>query len=167
MTKLRTILTGALAGLVMATGAVAQDAYGYDSTVFNFEGFYAGFYGGGNWTAASLAPSAGVMAGVNFAVTDFVLAGVEVQAGGNFATPTTYDALMLAKIGMLLSDDAMVYATVGAGSVASAWGYAAGGGVELALMDGLSARGELLATGAFGAAPTAAKGTVGLMWHMN
>ena len=45
--------------------------------------------------------------------------------------------------------------------------YAFGGGVELAMTDQLSVRGDLQGLGLFGATPSVGKATVGLLFHIN
>jgi outer membrane immunogenic protein len=61
----------------------------------------------------------------------------------------------------------MIYGDVGAGLMNGAAVYAFGGGVELALTEQLSVRGDLQGIGAFGGGPTTAKATAGLLWHIN
>lgn len=175
------VATTFAATFAMASGAMAADvtspyvapaAYG---SGYGFEGFYAGVIAGGIVDGSSsylTAPdvsafSAGVAVGVNFYLTDQVIGGVEVQASANIgATATAYDALALGRVGFAPSDDLMVYAALGAGVAGGSNVYAFGGGVEMAVMDSLGVRGEILGLGAWGSAPDAAKVSVGLIWHM-
>ena len=99
MSLLRSFCFVAIALATAAGTASAQD-YGYASS--ELEGFYAGIYGGA-MTNPTLAATAGGMAGANFAVTDSVLAGLEVQGGATFGAGTSFDALMLARAGALVS----------------------------------------------------------------
>ena len=186
MKTVRTLMLGVAASCVLATGAMAADLTSYSAPYvaptapayaggYGFEGFYAGVVLGGFFDGTSSyltapdtsAVNVGLAVGVNFYLTDSVLAGVEVQGGAEIgATATTYDALALAKVGFAPSDDYMVYAVGGAGVVGASSVYAFGGGVEMAMMDSIGVRGEVLGLGKWGAAPDSMKATVGVIWHM-
>ncbi len=185
MKTVRSLMLGVAASLAtsfaLASGAMAADitapyvapaSYG---SGYGFEGFYAGVLVGGLLDGSSTyltapdvsALSAGVAVGVNFYLTDQIIGGAEVQASANFgATTTEYDALALARVGYAPSDDLMVYAALGAGVAGGTNVYAFGGGVEMAVMDSVGVRGEVLGLGTWGAAPDATKVSVGLIWHM-
>ena len=169
-----TILAGAALAVSMAGTASAADLLLgppdpiYNSPLFDFEGLYVGGTGG---VAASggLFGTLGGVVGSNFAITDGIIIGGEFQAdtywnGGGYAG---YDALGLARVGGFLSDNTMIYGDVGAGLMNNTAVYAFGGGVELALNDQLSVRGDLQGIGAFGTWPTTARATAGLLWHVN
>lgn len=184
MNILRSLMLGVATGVVLVTGisgAVAAEinapyvAPNIYSSSYGFEGFYAGVLLGGmvDGTSSYLtapdtsALNAGLAVGVNFYITDSVVGGVEVQASGNFgATATVLDALALARVGFAPNDDFMVYGAAGAGVAGGSNVYAFGGGVEVSVMNNIGVRGEILGLGAWGAAPDAAKATVGLIWHM-
>jgi outer membrane immunogenic protein len=172
----RTLLAGiAVAGLTVS-GAQAADLLVrgidpiYNSPLFNFEGFYVGGTAGvGAFPGPGVVGMVGVVVGANFAVTDAILAGVEFQGdtlwnGGGFQG---FDTLFLGKLGGYLSDEMIVYGSAGGGWIAGTPSYAFGAGIEMAVADQLSARGELMATGSWGGWPDGAKATVGLLWHMN
>jgi outer membrane immunogenic protein len=167
-----TLIAGAALAVLSATAVPAADLLVpvdpiYESPLFDFEGLYIGATGGGAYTG-TLFGTVGVVVGANFAVTDGIIAGIEFQAdsywNGGFAA---YDALALGRIGGFVSDNAMIYADLGAGVLNGAPVYALGGGVELAMTDQLSVRGDLQGLGAFGGTPSVAKATVGLLWHIN
>lgn len=172
----RTLLVGAAMVTAMATGAQAADLLVggldpvYDSPMFNFEGFYVGgTVGAGAFPPTGWVGTVGVVAGANFALMDSVLAGLEFQGdtlwnAGGFAG---FDALLLGKLGMMLSDDMMVYGTGGGGWVAGAGSYAFGAGIELAVAEQMSVRAEALGTGTFGSMPDGGKVTLGVLWHLN
>jgi outer membrane immunogenic protein len=175
------LIIAAVAALPLAMpafGATAAEAIGpnflpdpiYDSPLFNFEGFYVGVQGGaGALPGPGFVGTAGVVAGANFAITDSILTGLEFQGEGVF-NQTGYlgaDLLLLAKAGGYITDQLMAYGAVGGGLVNNAGSYALGGGLEMPIWDHLSARGEILGTGTFGAMPNGAKGSIGLLWHMN
>jgi outer membrane immunogenic protein len=172
----RSLLAGVAAAGLMVTGAQAADLMVggldpvYDSPLFNFEGFYAGgTLGAGTFPATGGVGTVGVVVGANFAMTDAVLAGVEFQGdalwnGGGFVG---FDALFLGKIGGYMTDSVMIYGTGGGGWVANTASYALGAGIEMAVANPISIRGEVMATGTWGAWPNGAKATVGVLWHMN
>lgn len=168
-----TLLAGAALAVSMATGASAADLLTpldpiYESPLFDFEGLYVGGTAGVA-LSGSLAGTLGVVVGANFAVTDGIIAGVEFQGdtywdGGGYAA---YDALALGRVGGFVSDNTMLYADLGAGVLNGTAVYAFGGGLELAMTDQLSVRGDLQGIGAFGSGPSTAKATVGLLFHVN
>lgn len=176
MRQLRSLAIAALLAAPLATAASAQSqGYGadpiYNSPLFNFEGFYAGVQGGAAWLfgPGTVSWTAAGVAGVNFALSEALLAGLEFQGGATFggAGVTGADILLLGHVGGYLTNDLMIYGALGGGLVNGAGSYALGGGLEYPLMDQLSVRGEILGTGAFGAAPNAIRGSAGLLFHMN
>jgi outer membrane immunogenic protein len=172
----RSLLAGIAVAGFMASGAQGADLMVrgldpiYDSPLFNFEGFYVGgTLGAGVFSGPGLVGSVGVVAGANFALTDAILAGLEFQGdafwnGGGFVG---YDALLLGKVGSYLSDSVMIYGAAGGGVVGGVTSYAFGAGIEAAVAGPMSVRGELLGTGSWGAMPSGAKATVGVLFHMN
>lgn len=169
----QTLLAGAALAVLTASAASAADLLGpvdpiYDSPLFDFEGLYVGATGGGAFTG-TMYGTLGVVVGANFAITDGIIAGVEFQGdtywtGAGYAA---YDALALGRVGGFVADNTMIYGDLGAGVLNGTPVYAFGGGVEMAMTDQLSVRGDLQGLGAFGGAPSAAKATVGLLWHLN
>jgi outer membrane immunogenic protein len=166
------LLAGAALAVSMASAASAADLLVtpdpiYETPLFDFEGLYVGGTVGGVFIGAPAATIGGVV-GANFALTDGIIAGAEFQLdtywNGGFAG---YDALGLARVGGFVSDNAMIYGDVGAGIVNGAAAYAFGGGVELAMTDTLSVRGDVQGLGAFGGLPSGAKATAGLLFHLN
>lgn len=168
-----TLLAGAALAVSMSAAASAADLLTpldpiYDSPLFDFEGLYVGGTAGAA-LSGTLAGTLGVVVGANFAVTDGIIAGVEFQGdtywnGGGYAA---YDALALGRVGGFVSDNTMIYADLGAGLLNGTAVYAFGGGLELAMTEQLSVRGDLQGIGAFGGGPTTAKATVGLLFHVN
>lgn len=141
----------------------------YDSALFHFEGFYVGgTLGIGNYPEAGRVGTVGVVAGNNYELTESLVAGVEVQ--GDIAwndDQMGLNALILGRFGGYLTDATLLYGAAGAGSVDSEAAYALGGGIEQAITDSLSVRGELLGTGGFGGGVDGGKAAIGLLWHMN
>ncbi|MDP1729873.1 MAG: hypothetical protein Q8L54_01585 [Devosia sp.] len=169
------VLGVVVAGLTTAGAGAADLQIGrvdpiYSSSLFNFEGFYVGAtLGAGAFPVAGVVGTVGGVAGANFALTDGILAGVEFQGdalwnGGGFVG---FDALFLGKLGGYLSNDMIVYGTGGGGWVAGVGSYGLGAGIEMAVAEQLSVRGEVMATGSWGGWPDGGKATIGVLWHMN
>jgi outer membrane immunogenic protein len=167
------LLAGAALAVLTASAASAADLLGpvdpiYSSPLFDFEGLYVGATGGGAMNGGTLYGTLGVVVGANFAITDGIIAGVEFQGdtywNGGYAA---YDALALGRVGGFVSDNAMLYGDLGAGVLNGTPVYAFGAGVELAMTEQISVRGELQGLGNFGAMPSTGKATVGLLWHIN
>jgi len=183
--KISALLAGVAAATLMVGGAQAADlvlppstpAPVYDASVFGFDGFYAGLSAGGAWGEGDLsAGSVGVVAGYNFTVADPVLLGIEGQLDALYYNDgfNAFDALILGKIGVLASDQVLVYAAAGVGTINAdddnIGVYALGGGVEVAVTDNMSVRGEILGLGDWDDFDgndgfEAAKATVSVLWH--
>ncbi len=157
----KTILAIAALG-ISSTAALAQSDY---YQLSQFEGFYVGAYGGADMSG-TMTPSAGGIAGANFVITDYILAGAEVQGGAKFGATTSYDVLMLGKLGYEISDNLMVYGAGGGGLINGVTSYAVGGGAEAIVIDQIGVRAEALATGSWGGAINATKISAGLLWHL-
>ena len=167
------LLAGAALAVSMSSAAQAADLLAtpidpiYSSPLFDFEGLYVGVQGGGAISGTGYGVL-GVVVGSNFAITDGIIAGVEFQGdtyyNGGF---TAFDALALGRVGGFVSENAMVYGELGVGFTNTDPVYALGAGVEMAVADQLSVRGELQGLGAFGTTPSVGKATVGLLWHLN
>jgi outer membrane immunogenic protein len=174
MRHLRSLVL-ALASSALAGGAAAQSSGFmadpiYNSPLFNFEGFYAGVQGGAAWLAApGVVGTVAAVAGVNFAINDAMLAGIEFQGGAsiNGTGVTGVDAMLLAHLGGYLTNDLMAYAALGGGLVNSVGSYALGGGLEYPIADQLSVRAEILGTGTWGAMPNGVRAGAGVLFHMN
>ncbi|MCS6761408.1 MAG: hypothetical protein MO846_05070 [Candidatus Devosia symbiotica] len=156
----------------------------YEAASFGWEGLYAGVNVGGVFTngngltnldVSTSQFSVGGAIGVNFITYDPILLGLEVQ--GDYVFQSGNDASMflaLARVGTVVTDQVMVYAASGVGITSRSGStdniYAIGGGVEVAMTDAMSVRGEILGLGDFSAAPgdqffDGAKATVGVFCH--
>ena len=175
--RLRSILLGAAVSLLSIAAVRAADPGFmadpiYDSPMFNFDGVYVGVQAGGmwQWTPAPgvITGDAGAMAGANFSINQSLIAGVEFQGNGfiDMSGLKGWDALFLGHFGGFVTDSAIIYAAAGAGTTDTTMVYALGGGVEAAVADQLSVRGEVLALAPWGSMPTTAKATLGLIWHV-
>jgi outer membrane immunogenic protein len=175
MRQLRALVIAALATAACATGAAAQSQGFapdpiYNSPLFNFEGFYAGAQGGAAWLPGpGIVGTVAGVAGVNFALNDAMLAGLEFQGGAsiNGTGVTGIDVLLLGHVGTYLTNDLMAYGAAGGGLVNGVGSYAFGGGLEYPLADQISVRGEILGTGAWGVMPNGARASAGVLFHMN
>lgn len=168
---IRATLIGLAASGLLCSAAQAQQAFSpvtdvYASPLFDFEGFYAGASGGG-YLGDDGGVAIGVVAGVNFAINDFLYAGLEFEGGPIFGETWTYDAFALLHAGALVSDQMLTYVALGAGTAGGEGSYALGGGVEFGLMPPLSVRGEVLGVGTWGSGFDSAKGTASIIWHFN
>lgn len=174
---MRFMSVAVLLAFALAGGAKASDLYppmqpapAYNPAAFQFEGLYLGAYLGAGLSSGSTNGTLGGVVGVNFAVADPVMAGGEIQGGVYGANGSTaYDFLALGHLGVLLTDSVLAYGALGAGvnSVGTTKGvWAAGGGVDFAVTDSLSARGEALYTHPMSGSGDATKVTAGLLWHI-
>lgn len=114
---------------------------------FDWDGFYVGVYGVGQLSAVNDAQAGlGVALGVN-ARFDYVLVGGEVAVQG-LTGPAGTSAYVegLARIGVAATDDVVLFATAGLGADfgASELDALVGGGIEFAVSDDLSLRGQYL-----------------------
>ena len=110
----------------------------------------------------------GIVAGVNFAMSDMILAGLEFQGGVMWPdSDWDWEAYALGRVGVTVSDGIMAYGAAGLGRASGAGVYAFGGGVEVAAFDPISVRGEILGVGEWGEGPSAAKATAGVLFHFN
>ncbi|KQN76961.1 porin family protein [Devosia sp. Leaf64] len=146
----------------------------YEAGGFSWEGLYVGARAGGQWFTASTYGVVGGVAGFNFMPADSVVLGAEVTGdytwnnafhGGEFFVNT--------RGGFLLTDAALVYAIGGMGFYTSdnlyIGLYQLGGGVEFAVTDSVTVRGEVVGQGSFtgniGRFFDSAKATVGVSYH--
>lgn len=188
----RSLSLGVAAAALLAGGAQAADLIipttpvpVYEAAGFDWDGLYAGVELGGvfNSFGAGSLPSnvtqgvVGGIVGVNFTVADPVIVGLEVQ--GDYVWGSGGDSglfLALGRVGAVVTDQVLVYAAGGVGvqtrsGFDSSGVYALGGGVEFAVTDSVSVRGEVLGLGDF-SGPFAggdffesAKATVGVFYH--
>ena len=193
----RSLAIGVSAAALMVGGAQAADLIipttpqpVYTPAGFDWEGLYVGarlggqFVGTDTYAEAFVDPDTtygviGAAVGVNFIPVDPILLGVEVTADyqwGGSVVETSSEFFANLRVGAVVTDNAMVYALGGVGinntDVGGSVGvYQLGGGVEFAVTDAITVRGELVGQGDFDdtVAPDSffesAKATVGVFYH--
>ena len=188
----RSLSLGVAAAALLAGGAQAADLIIpttpqpiYEAAGFDWEGLYAGVRVGGQFVGADASTYAGypinstsgvlgAAVGVNFIPVDPFLIGAEVTGdyiwNNSFSTGEFFANL---RAGAVVTDSVLVYAIGGLGTNNrtgfSQGVYQLGAGVELAVTDSVTVRGELVGQGDFdGAADPffeGAKATVGVFYH--
>lgn len=188
----RSLTLGVAAAALLVGGAQAADLIIpttpqpiYEAAGFNWEGLYAGVRVGGQFTGSDVSTYAGTpvnttsgvlgaAVGVNFIPVDPFLIGAEVTGdylwNNSFSTGEFFANL---RAGAVVTDSVLVYAIGGLGTNNrtgfNQGVYQLGGGVELAVTDAITVRGELVGQGDFdGAADSffeGAKATVGVFYH--
>lgn len=148
-----------------------------ESAGFSWDGLYVGAQVGGLFYPAPTATygSIGAHVGVNFVVADPIVIGVEATADYlNNGGPSAGQYFVNGRAGVLVTDDVLLYAIAGAG-VETYNGftngiYQLGAGVELAVTDSITVRGQLTGLGFFDPAVRVnfldgARATVGISYH--
>lgn len=189
----RSLTLGVAAAALLVGGAQAADLIIpttpqpiYEAAGFNWEGLYAGVRVGGqfvgtdgtnhynNYPVSSTSGVLGAAVGVNFIPVDPFLIGAEVTGdyawNNKFSTGEFFANL---RAGAVVTDSVLVYAIGGLGvnnnSVSNVGVYQLGGGVELAVTDAITVRGEVVGQGDFDGQTDAffesAKATVGVFYH--
>jgi len=188
----RSLSLGVAATALLVGGAQAADLIIpttpepiYEAAGFDWDGLYAGVQAGGFFADddAFGDETYGVVGGhvgVNFTVADPIILGAELQ--GNYIWNSDEDVsagefLALGRVGAVVTDSVLVYAAGGVGTVFSddfedddsEATYALGGGVEFAVTDSVSIRGEVLGIGYFDDGGDdffdATRATVGVSYH--
>jgi Opacity protein and related surface antigens len=189
----RSLSLGVAAAALLVGGAQAADLIIpttpqpiYEAAGFDWEGLYVGARIGGQFTGTdgantyALTPASttsgviGGVVGVNFIPMDPLLLGVEVT-GDYIWNGTTSSGEFFAnlKAGAVVTDAALVYAIGGVGNNWTGGGstsvYQLGAGVEFAVTDAVTVRGEVVGQGDFDGATDpffeSAKATVGVFYH--
>ena len=194
----RSLAIGVSAAALMVGGAQAADLIIpttpepiYAPAGFDWEGLYIGARLGGQFIGANagdyvVLPDSttygviGAAVGVNFIPVDPVLLGVEVTADymwNSAAVPTSSTEFFAnLRAGAIVTDNALIYALGGVGfnnntaAGTSQAVYQLGGGVEFAVTDAITVRGEVVGQGDFASEAGAAffesaKATVGVFYH--
>lgn len=156
----RTIALAATLSAAFIASAYAADAISYpvgpaqempvavaDNSSFDWTGFYAGVFGVAEGGAGTTGLGAGLLAGAN-AEFDFYVLGAEVAAYGlESGGATTGYGQVLARGGVLVTDNVLAYATAGYGldlGAGNSGDALVGAGVEVGVTDDLSVRAQYL-----------------------
>jgi outer membrane immunogenic protein len=192
----RSLAIGVSAAAIMVGGAQAADLIIpttpepiYAPAGFDWEGLYVGARLGGQFVGANTGTYGdvtnsttygviGAAVGVNFIPMDPVLLGVEVTAdymwNSTAAVTNSTEFFANLRAGAIVTDNALIYALGGVGFSSTAAGseavYQVGGGVEFAVTDAVTVRGEIVGQGDFqneagDAFFESAKATVGVFYH--
>ena len=190
----RSLSLGVAAVALLSSGAMAADLIIpttpqpiYESAGFSWDGLYAGVEAGGVFNSNNVNGGVGALnanttngliggvVGVNFTVADPIIVGIELQ--GDYVFGNGQDSglfLALARVGAVVTDQVLIYAAGGVGAIntngVSDGVYALGAGVEFAVTDNVSVRGEVLGLGDFTNQANnqffdSAKATVGVFYH--
>ena len=137
---MKKLLLSVAATALFATGALAADLNAtpasYDSATFDWDGFYIGLgVSGTSWVPAS--PSYGyidVIAGFNATSGDMLFGAEAWISGYSDGTASGYSGGAEARIGYLVSPEALVYLSIGGTAFDAGAQYGQiGGGVEFAV----------------------------------
>jgi len=157
----------------------------YEAAGFDWEGLYAGARIGGSFVDTAGFDATGLVVGgavgVNFLPADAFLVGVEATADYVWYDDAVFadrgEFFANVRAGAILTDSVLVYALAGVGVANGDFigddtqgMYQLGGGVELAVTDSITVRGEVVGQGFFDDAAgddffDAAKATVGVFYH--
>lgn len=178
---LRHILAVGIAATAFASAAHAADliieepAAVVEAIGFDWEGFYIGAQAGGQWYPDPDISYGllGVHAGYNFLASESFLLGIEGTAEvitGDFGTYGEF--FVNGRVGALVSDAFLLYGIGGVGVEVAEDGdtfgtYQLGAGLEAAVTDSVSVRGQLVGVGFFDDDELfpGVKATVGVSFH--
>ena len=189
----RSLYLGVAAAALLAGGAQAADLIIpttpqpiYEAAGFDWEGLYIGARAGGQFLGSDASLYAGTpinttsgvlgaSVGVNFIPVDPFLIGAEVTADyiWSNSAPSTGEYFANLRAGAVVTDSVLVYAIGGLGTNRrtgfNQGVYQLGGGIELAVTDAITVRGEVVGQGDFDGAGDSffegAKATVGVAYH--
>lgn len=169
---IRLALAGAF-GLALTTAAAATDLF-VDvaqptpiAEQFDWEGLYIGF-DKDLWIGEAFGFHG--VAGYNFVLSDRFVAGIEGRAGMALDPPSSFsafDGTVGVRLGALLSDRVLIYKRADIGIVDDDAYYALGGGLELAIGDSTSLRGEVEGIGQLGSPISVVAVSAAMLWHLN
>jgi outer membrane immunogenic protein len=188
----RSLTLGVAAAALIAGGAQAADLIIpttpepiYEAAGFDWEGLYIGARAGGVFSDDAFGDSntyglLGAAVGVNFVPVDPLLLGLEVTGDWVFGDDddNSFDFFANVRAGAIVTDSVLVYGLAGVGVTNydndfgddSVGRYQLGGGVEFAVTDAVTVRGEIVGLGDFDDNGdddffNEAKATVGVFYH--
>lgn len=146
-----------------------------ESAGFSWDGLYAGVQGGGQFYTATSYGLVGAHVGANFTVAAPIVVGVEGTAEWIFNNNASFGEFFAnGRLGAVVTDQVMIYALAGTGvevnNAGTTFGtYQLGGGVEFAVTESVSVRGQLVGVGFYNDGNNnffdGSKATVGVSYH--
>lgn len=181
MKKFGLIGLAIISAISVAPAALAADAYApmplssgeslgvYDHADFDWTGFYGGIYGAAQTNPGGWGYGAGLALGVN-KQTDYFVLGAEVALHGlTINTPNRAYGQILARGGLVVTDELLAYGAVGYGvdfGPTDNQHVLVGGGLEYAVSENVTLRGQYLYGFAANATSTPINQvTLGANWH--
>lgn len=181
MSPFTKIAVALLASGALVSGAYAADAVGYSNPtaaapvpVYNTDQFdwnriYLGVFGSTQDYSGTWEYGGGILAGINTQF-DFYLFGGEIAISGlGDGTNSRAYGQILGRGGLVVTDDAVLYGAVGYGvdlSAAPDAHWLVGGGLEYAITDAISLRGQYLhGFAATGSSTDTNQVTIGVNYH--
>lgn len=167
------LLSLAVAGAPVA-GLAADIPESWDTSETDWTGFYAGVIAGAwyDFSSSSAAWSGMGLVGFNVQVADQLIVGAELDVGAHQfeGDPVSINGMLLGRAGFLASEEILLYGTVGLeASLDDVPGYVLGGGIEYALADDFSIRGQVLTWTPLGDSPALdnVNTSVGFVWQFD
>lgn len=158
MPRLNKLTLALMFGALSATSAVAADAVGYPESVapapapvyndasFDWTGFYAGIFASTQNYTTNWEYGLGVNLGANYQIDYFLLGGEVALSGLTNGTTGRGYGQALGRGGVVITDELLAYGAGGYG--ADFWSgdrhWLAGGGLEYAVTENVSLRGQYL-----------------------
>ncbi|HEY8596525.1 MAG TPA: hypothetical protein VIL84_14900 [Devosiaceae bacterium] len=142
--KLRSVLFGAAASLVLMGSAFAADPMGMSSPGgFDWSRLYVGVLGGG-WNGGGSGAFVDGVVGANMVVDNGLVLGAELEAGTYSDTGGWYgEAYAIGRLGVLANDQVLLYGYGGPGIDDGDGAYRIGMGAEIAVTNNVSIRGQV------------------------
>jgi len=134
----------------------AYDKSAYDNSAFDWNGFYVGLgFGAAFWPLDTFPIVSGAI-GYNFVLSDKIVAGVELNGLLYLNGTGDREVYLDGRLGVLATDSVLLYALAGVGIYNADFNdplYNIGLGVEVAVTQNMSIRGEVRASDEFGNTP--------------
>lgn len=181
MSLLKPLALAALVGAASVSGAYAADAITvpvaespvpvYQDQSYDWTGFYAGVYGVGEWTATPTSEYGVGLAAGYLHQFDFFVLGAEGNIQTTFDTGGTqyFYGQGLVRGGVVVTDELLAYAAAGVGTdfaAAPQLHALVGGGLEYAVTEDISVRGQYLyGIGLNAASTNTHQASVGAFFH--
>lgn len=179
MRAITSFVIAGVTGLALTSAASATDLMSMDTmsddtmmmshdTGFDWAGFYIGVTGGAWVEPGTTYTEIAKVVGYNFTPSEKVILGIEGMVGDVFGPGNHPQASIAAHFGLALGEKAQIYKVGELGYIENTWYYGLGVGMEFAVGDQLTLRGEVEGVGFFpGGGIEDIVPSVGLIWHAN